>query len=138
MALVDAPCCRRQGAGLTVNFPDLTSAEQLAAALGCEPETVQARALAGVLPGLKFGRAWVFPRDALLQALNQQAREQADARRAALRPAPAAVGLAPAANRRAKSPLPELPVLARVNGEEGPKFQPPAEPDACPAKPGGP
>ena len=52
---------------------DILTKQQVASLLECEPETVEEKARAGVLPGIKFGRSWVFPREALLTALNKMA-----------------------------------------------------------------
>lgn len=52
--------------------------EAVAGALGCSIRTVQDRARSGELPGLKFGdEGWVFPIQALNEALNKQAIESA-------------------------------------------------------------
>jgi len=53
----------------------------VAALLDCTEETVQIRATAGDLPGIKIGRSWVFPEAALLARLNDMALEGAVARR---------------------------------------------------------
>jgi excisionase family DNA binding protein len=53
--------------------PAILSRDQVAAMLDCEPDTVDIAARNGVLPGLKFGRSWVFPQAALLEFLNQRA-----------------------------------------------------------------
>lgn len=97
-----------------MNLPDLSTDEQLAQALGCTPETVRAGAQVGVLPGLKFGRSWVFPREATLEALNRAARQQAEARAEVVVGKPDAVGVQPAASGRSKRPLPKLPALPGV------------------------
>lgn len=95
-----------------MNLSDLPDDVELAAALGCTPETVQAGALRGDLPGVKFGRGWVFPRDAVLEALNRAARAQAEARAAVkISAAPAGVAVTPAAKparRREPVVLPDL------------------------------
>lgn len=46
---------------------------EVAKLLDCEPRTVQEKARTGQLPAIKFGRSWRFPKDALLQALNNLA-----------------------------------------------------------------
>lgn len=56
--------------------------EAVADLLDCEVDTVNARALSGDLPGVKFGRSWVFPTTALEARLNELAIEEAAARRA--------------------------------------------------------
>ncbi|RYF81148.1 MAG: DNA-binding protein [Comamonadaceae bacterium] len=58
--------------------------------LQCSEEQVELLARGGILPGLKPGRAWVFPCDALLLALGQKALQDALLRRGeAPAPAPA-------------------------------------------------
>lgn len=52
---------------------DILTEKEVADLLSCEPETVQARARSAELPGLKFGKSWVFPRSALLHRLHNQA-----------------------------------------------------------------
>lgn len=49
--------------------------------LDCEESTVQTRATAGDLPGVKIGRSWVFPEAALMDRLNEMARLEAASRR---------------------------------------------------------
>ena len=90
-----------------MDLPDLVDDVLLAQALNCKPETVHDRALAGDLPGVKLGRGWVFPREAVLEAINDLAREQAKARRAGKAPQPAAVAVP--VLRKSKRPLPVLP-----------------------------
>ena len=52
---------------------DVLTEQDVAQLLECETSTVQEKARAGDLPGIKFGRSWVFPRSALLQSLHQTA-----------------------------------------------------------------
>lgn len=65
--------------------------EAVADLLDCEVDTVNARALSGDLPGVKFGRSWVFPTTALDARLNELAIEEAAARRAPRTPVLVAV-----------------------------------------------
>lgn len=80
------------------------TSDEVAAILHCEAQTVREQARLGELPGVKFGRDWVFPVDALQEALNRIAREQADSRRK--KPEPVAVF-----HPTAKRALPRLPDL---------------------------
>jgi len=48
--------------------------------LHCSVETVEERARSGELPGLQFGRGWIFPADALYRRLNELALEESQAR----------------------------------------------------------
>ena len=74
------------------------TAEEAAEMLGCEPETVEERARLGELPGVKFGRKWVFPVEALAFRLNAIALEES-ARRLK-KPAPSAVQVQQTEGRR--------------------------------------
>lgn len=76
----------------------------------CEPETVQRAAIDGKLPGVKFGRAWLFPRSALEEALHLIA--MANLRGVQLQ-TPAAHAVQPAAprGRRRSGPPPALPAI---------------------------
>ena len=77
----------------------------VAALLDCEESTVQARAASGDLPGVKIGRSWVFPEEALMERLNEMARAEAANRR--IPPAvPEAVAHAVPVKRTRRSVLP--------------------------------
>lgn len=96
--------------------PVLT-AEEVATLLQCSTEVVAERTQAGELPGLRFGRGWIFPTDALLARLNEMAAAEAQARRDAKgrsrTPPPMAVYVAPplkSRNQRQPPRLPELPL----------------------------
>ncbi len=52
---------------------EILTVEQVAGLLDCEPGTVQNKARDNELPAIKFGRSWVFPRVALMDALNAKA-----------------------------------------------------------------
>lgn len=77
-------------------------ADEAAALLDCEVETVNARAAAGELPGLKVGRSWIFPVRALEDRLNEMALEEAAKRRAPVKPQ--AVSYPPPSGRRRPPP----------------------------------
>jgi len=49
---------------------------------GCTDQQVEKLAREGVLPGLRIGRSWTFPTEALLAALNAKALADAESRRA--------------------------------------------------------
>lgn len=57
------------------------SVEQAAELLFCTPETVVEWIESGDLPGVKFGRPWVIPAQALTQRLNEIALREAEERR---------------------------------------------------------
>ena len=87
---------------------DILNADQVAELLECERLHVQELARAGKLPGLKLGRGWVFPREALLKRLNEMALQPPPRR-----PAPVATAVTPITPRGRGRPrtLPVLPAL---------------------------
>jgi excisionase family DNA binding protein len=54
---------------------DILTEAEVAALLDCEPSTAQAMAREGKVPAIKAGRSWRFPKQALIEALNDQARQ---------------------------------------------------------------
>lgn len=48
---------------------DILTAEQVADLLHCDVATVENRTRAGELPGVKFGRGWVYARSELIQTI---------------------------------------------------------------------
>jgi excisionase family DNA binding protein len=51
----------------------ILTAAQVAALLECTQQTVEIAARDGRLPGIQYGRAWIFPENALVEALRVQA-----------------------------------------------------------------
>lgn len=82
--------------------------DQVAKLMRCEPATVQEHARAGDLPGIKWGRDWVFPLGALLRVLDELALQEAARRREKV--TPSAV-LHDIKRPKAKRPPPALPAL---------------------------
>lgn len=60
---------------------EVIDSEQCAALLRCTADQVEELARAGEIPGLKFGRSWIFMRADLLVFLSEKARAKALARR---------------------------------------------------------
>ncbi len=54
---------------------DILTEAEVAALLDCEPSTAQAMAREGKVPAIKAGRSWLFPRQALIDWANDQARK---------------------------------------------------------------
>lgn len=85
--------------------------------LDCTGETVVAYIDRGEVCATRFGRGWIFPRRAFLESLDDLAREQARARRAAFeakgqtKAVIAAAGEKP--RRREPPALPSLPQASR-------------------------
>lgn len=63
---------------------EILTVDDLAELFACDKETASARLKCGDLPGVKVGRGWIIPRQALFERLNEMAREEAAARRALL------------------------------------------------------
>lgn len=55
--------------------------EDAADLCGCEPLAIIERMRTGELPGVKFGRSWVIPREAFIQRINEIALAESAARR---------------------------------------------------------
>ena len=53
------------------SLPEMLTTIQVAALLQCEPEKVEERTRRRELPAVRFGRSWIYPREALLQVLNR-------------------------------------------------------------------
>jgi excisionase family DNA binding protein len=81
--------------------------QECAELLRCTPEQVEELARAGEIPGLKFGRSWLFVRDDLLAYLAERAREEAAKRRS--KRSVGSMAPEPAPSRR-RSP-PALPIV---------------------------
>lgn len=96
-------------------LPEVLTVAQLAELLDCTQETVEDRTRERTLPGLKFGRSWIYPREAVLEVLRLQA--LAHVRPPAPAPASSAPRVVPMApkpaqrqRRRSPAPLPDPPV----------------------------
>lgn len=54
-------------------LPEVLTVAQVAELLDCSADTIEQRTRDRQLPGLQYGRSWVYPREALLDVLRQQA-----------------------------------------------------------------
>lgn len=63
---------------------EILTVDDLAKLFGCDKETAAARLTSGDLPGVKVGRGWIIPRQALFMRLNEKALEESAIRRAQL------------------------------------------------------
>lgn len=61
---------------------EILTVADLAEMFACDKETAAARLTSGDLPGVKVGRGWIIPRQALFERLNEKAKEEAAYRRA--------------------------------------------------------
>jgi len=81
---------------------EILTKDEVAALLDCEPTTIEEKARRRELPGLKIGRSWIFPKEALMQRLNE----------IALRPPePSPPPLAQVRQGNQRRTLPVLPVI---------------------------
>lgn len=105
------------------SMPEVLTAAQVAELLDCAPETVEARTRERRLPAVQYGRSWVYPREALLRVLADQALAHVAAAPAAAPasppPAPKVLPLAPRpvqrqqrSRGRSPAPLPDPPAGA--------------------------
>lgn len=62
---------------------DVMTTNEVADLLDCEVKLVEERLRCGELPGLKMGRSWLCPRQALMETLNDLARSNLGVRMAA-------------------------------------------------------
>jgi excisionase family DNA binding protein len=83
--------------------PVLTT-DEVADLLECEPETVEDKLRRGELPGIKLGRSWMCPRDALMETLNDLAKKNLETRHV-----PLPIGALPTTRRGTKRIAPPLP-----------------------------
>lgn len=54
---------------------DVLTTDEVADLLECEPKTIEEKLRRGELPGVKLGRSWMCPRQALLETLNDLAKK---------------------------------------------------------------
>lgn len=85
---------------------DILDEHEVGALLACEASTVLAMARECQLPGIKLGRSWRFPREALLQWINRRALDHTVAKTP--KAVPKAIAKAPP---KRKAP-PSLPTLS--------------------------
>ena len=82
---------------------EILTVERAAELLGCAPSTIEERLLSRELPGVKIGRSWCIPAQALYEVLNEMARQHV-ARKARHMPVTVAKG-------KLKRTPPTLPAL---------------------------
>lgn len=90
---------------MTIKMNDILTEKEVADLLDCESTTVQEKARNAELPGLKYGRSWVFPRSALMEVLNAKAMARTPT---------IAKPLATFVKKSQRKPPPVLPALTRV------------------------
>jgi excisionase family DNA binding protein len=95
-------------AALSSLIDELLTVEQVASLFDCSCETVELETREGRLPGIKLGRAWRYPREALMKVLNERA--IADMGRKT--PTPPGVTPMPDTRRGRRQTPPQLPAAA--------------------------
>lgn len=82
------------------------SFEEACSLIKCTPETLSEKLRTGELPGVKFGREWVIPRDAFCMRLNEMAITESRLRREAQHRASAdVVSISKPSNEKRRRPL---------------------------------
>jgi len=90
----------------------IVTSTEVAQYLLCEVTTVEEHLRRGKLPGLKFGRNWIVPTEALMQCLNQMSIDEANKRRKPVRP-PRILTEKPGKRQKRFPPiLPKLPLAS--------------------------
>lgn len=94
---------------------EIFTTEEVAQMMGCAPSTIEEHARNRVLPGIRMGHEWRFPREAFMKAINTLAVTGELHRESPKRKAKAVTtekGKGAKPSRR--SPIPELPTLRSV------------------------
>ena len=84
---------------------DILTPDDVAKSLDCAPETISAKLVAREFPGVKVGRSWRIPAQALIEHLNDEARRNVRSKPIAAPPVPAAVRTAAVPSRRSPPKL---------------------------------
>jgi excisionase family DNA binding protein len=87
---------------------ELLTVDQVAALFDCSTETIEIETREGRLPGLKLGRSWRYPREALMRVLNERAIEEMSRKT----PPPPGVTPLPEPRRGRRQTPPQLPAAA--------------------------
>jgi hypothetical protein len=90
---------------------EILEVDEVAALLKCDPETVESRTRCGDLPGLKFGRSWIYPKPALMSRLCDLAIEECAKRKLPSE----SVAVVPTSRRRGRGRVP--PTLPEFPGD---------------------
>lgn len=94
---------------------EIFTTEEAAQMMGCAPSTIEEHARARVLPGIRMGHEWRFPREAFMKAINTLAitgelhREQPKRKAKAV-----SIDKDKGAKPSRRNAIPELPTLRSV------------------------
>lgn len=87
---------------------EVLTTDEVADLLECEPKTIEEKLRRGELPGVKLGRSWMCPRQALLETLNDLAKKNL-AEHLAIAPPIAYLPSSQRGTKRTAPPLPKWP-----------------------------
>lgn len=87
---------------------EVLTTDEVAEMLECEPKTVEEKLRRGELPGVKLGRSWMCPKQALLETLNDLAKKNL-ADHIPIAPPIACLPSSQRGTRRSAPPLPKWP-----------------------------
>ena len=94
---------------------EIFTTEEAAQMMGCAPSTIEEHARARVLPGVRMGHEWRFPREAFMKAINTLAVTGELHRESPKRKAKAvATDKDKGSKTNRRNPIPELPTLRSV------------------------
>ena len=94
---------------------EIFTTEEAAQMMGCAPSTIEEHARARVLPGVRMGHEWRFPREAFMNAINTLAitgELHRDSPKRKVKAVATEKGKGAKTGRR--NPIPELPTLRSV------------------------
>lgn len=95
---------------------EIFTTEEAAQMMGCATSTIEEHARARVLPGIRMGHEWRFPREAFMKAINTLAVTGELHRESSKRkPKAAATDKQKGAKQSRRNPIPELPTLHSVD-----------------------
>lgn len=95
---------------------EIFTTEEVAQMMGCAPSTIEEHARNRVLPGIRMGREWRFPREAFMKAINTLAITGALHRESPKRkPKATAADMLKGAKPSRRNLIPELPTLRSVD-----------------------
>jgi len=96
-------------------FNELLTPEEVAVLFDCKPETIITKLAERWLPGVKVGRGWCIPRQALMEHLHTEALRNVRHRADRAPPTPLAVQVLTKPARRQPPKLPDLTTYTPVS-----------------------
>ncbi|WP_225784548.1 helix-turn-helix domain-containing protein [Xenophilus sp. Marseille-Q4582] len=97
-----------------MTLPEILYTEDLAKLFKCQPSTVDQAARDGAIPSVKFGHDRIFPRDALIERLNEMARDGLTLKKPGAAPSQGTPIVVPTPRKKAAPTLPDLSNLVQL------------------------